>query len=530
MDWRYSGKRGQALVRTGVAVSALLVVLSFWRGAVPSFGPIAYAYDANAPQNGVLPLDIASAGKDLHVSATITLGALHPVLFSVVPDDCLEELSVNGATVPFQGPMCFDRGGTVWLYGLVHPGTNAVEMRIRDHGGRGGVRIGVSLADPLLILSSCLLLGICLFYAHTLVTLFGHRRVANAVVWIAAVALAARLPLVLSPGYLFDVRLFARWGKSAVEFGLAPSYLRQLDNNLLPNYPPLSLILFAGAGEAYKWLFGPMYDVGLPDCIAFLKLPAIIADVLTAVLLFFIVRRLRGGDSAAAVTVGTIYALQPGVLYESAVWGQVDSLFSLAALAALAAVLAKRWTLAGALAVLAILTKFQAVVILPTVVVVCWLERGAMKRAAIGALLAGGLVLVPFLSVPALKAIAGVYLNSVGFFPMLSASGYNAWVALFGLAQRERPDSGLLFGFITYRHMGLLLFGSCALALPLVCVKKFREGLRAPTKGTMIFVVPALTTYAFFLFNTEMHERYLFPLIPWDPLESTCRHASLSIL
>ena len=254
------------------------------------------------------------------------------------------------------------------------------------------------------------------------------------------VGLALRIPHLLSPGYLFDVRLNAHWAKSAALLGLGRSYVEQVNEPRLPNYPPLQLAVFDLTGRAYRWLLSPTYDVGLRDCTAFMKLPAVAADIVTALLVLFVTRRLdprRWVATAAAL----LYAAQPAVWYDSSVWGQVDSIFALTALCALVAAVARRWALMGALITLSLLTKLQAIVALPAIGLVCALERGAFKRAGAAALLTCAPFLLILRTGSALQAVKDVYTHSAGFFPVLSMYAYNAWVALFGLAATDLPDS-----------------------------------------------------------------------------------------
>jgi Gpi18-like mannosyltransferase len=502
------------LVRAVLTVSAVVIVLGVWHHLLPSFGPLTYQYQATAPQVGALPLSVPSMGDELQVHTTITLSAVHPVLFSLVPDDCLESLDVNGQPVLFRAPVCLNDPAAVWLGGQVHAGPNTVDMRIKDIGGKGGVGLGVSAADPVFLLFMAVAFVACAAYAAYLVGLVGGRRAALAILAIVVVGLAVRLPFLLSNGYPFDARLISRWAKSAVLWGVGASYVRQIPDTMLPNYPPVALLIFAGAGHAYQWLLSPVYDVDLPDCLAFMKLPSVIADVVTSVILFFVVRRLRGTVLVAAAA-GLAYALQPAVLYESAVWGQVDSLYALAALAALVAAACRRWMLMGALTAVALMTKLQAMVILPTVAMLCVLERRALIRAALGGTLTVLMLLVPLWSKPTLQAILDGYVVSTHYFPVLSMYAYNFWVALYGLpASVKDLDSGLLFGVISYRNFGLTVFASFALVLPLLFLRRIRAAIHEPALGWIIFAVPAVTTYAFFLFNTEMHERYLFLLMP----------------
>jgi hypothetical protein len=508
------GSTRSLAIRTLLAFSALVVVLGLWHGALPVFGPVIYQYDNAAPKTAALPLSVPTVGKKLRLHTTVQVARVHPTLFTVVPDDCLERLVVNGSEVPVYGSICYDRGGArISLLGRLHPGVNTVDMEVVDNGGRGGLEMGVSIADPLFQILVALGLLLLFAGAASVVQRSASPRVGYAALFVMASTLAVRLPLVLAPGYPADVGLFTGWAKSAVELGTGASYLQQVGKVSLPNYPPFSMEMLAVTARAYRWLIDPVLDAKMPDFAAFLKVPAIVADAITAVLLFFLVRRLRGGRLASALAAGLAYALHPAVVYDSAIWGQVDSLFCVLALAALAAAVAKRFALAGALAAVALLTKLQAFVILPTLGLLLLLERRALVRAILGGAAAAAAILVPMASLPVLRAIKGVYLHSAGFYPVVSMYAFNLWVALFGVKEQGRSDQTMLFGLASYRNVGLALFLAFALGMPLFWWRKLRSALEEPERASIVFLVPALTASAFFLFNTEMHERYLFPMM-----------------
>jgi hypothetical protein len=503
--------RVSAAVACSLLVAAL--VLQLWHGLLPRWGDAVYQFGGGPLQSAPMPIDVPSEGGDLRLHTTLTVGAAHPVLFSVTPDDCLEELSVDGQRVPFEHPLCLEHGGTVWLGGRLHRGDNSIDMRIKDHGGRGGVSLGVSIVDPIFLAACTLAASIVALPAWLLLRRSRFRGLAPSLLGIAVAALAVRLPLIGSPGYLGDLRLNAHWAKSAVLLGLGRSYLEQVNEPTLPNYPPLQLAVFEMAGRAYRWLLSPNYDVGLHDCAAFMKLPAVAADAATCIVLFFLVRKL---DARRWVPLGValLYAIQPAAWYESAVWGQVDAIFALAALLSLAAALSKRWVLMGAFIAVSLLTKLQSVVVVPAIAVLCILERGAFKRTALAVVVTCVATLALLRSASVLHAVKDVYVHSSGYFPVQSMFAYNVWIALFGSAARDKADTGLMFGLASYRLIGTAVFVGCTLVLSLWGYLRLRKASSDQERAVVILGLPALTAYSFFLFNTEMHERYAFLLLP----------------
>lgn len=335
-----------------------------------------------------------------------------------------------------------------------------------------------------------------------------------AAVLVAICMLGLFLRLLLSPleGYGFDVGVNQGWAKSAVKLGLAKSYSEQVDGNMLPNYPPLSLIIFASTGHAYQALVSPEYDAKRVENRVFIKFPSIVADILTAALLFFIVSKWKGRKAGYLAAIA--YAFNPAVIHDSAVWGQTDSLYTMFIAACIGA-LAMQWNAAtGVLLALALLTKAQAIVIVPLAGFVLLL-RGwkAVAAATAGFVPTAIAILLPFVPDGGLQGVWNMYAQSVGYYTSVSSNAYNFWWSLLSDSANSVTDNQLLFGMMSYRAAGLILF-AFSYAWLLWHVWNNRRDLKSPGLAVPhLYYAGSIAAYAFFLFNTEMHERYLFPVM-----------------
>ena len=106
-----------------------------------------------------------------------------------------------------------------------------------------------------------------------------------------------------------------------------------------------------------------------PTFLALLKLPALLADLAVARLIF---ARLRPGRKRFAWMAALAFALNPALLLNSTIWGQTDSVLALLALLSFLALGDRRFELAWSLAALAILTKPQALLVVPLFVLWPW--------------------------------------------------------------------------------------------------------------------------------------------------------------
>lgn len=328
----------------------------------------------------------------------------------------------------------------------------------------------------------------------------------NYLLFILCGAFLLRFGLSSHPGYEFDSILYQSWAESAVELGVAASYSEQVSGYLNPDYPPASMLLFAGFGHIYKALYGE-FDLKSTRLVMFMKLPGILADVLICALLYIILSRwksIREGHLGALA-----YALNPAALYDTAIWGQTDSIFSLLLLAAIFVWTQKHRDIAAVLLALSILVKFQAIVLFPLFAFLLIREPRALLRFTIIGILTVLTVLIPFLQDNAITKILEVYTGSVGRYAHLSTGAYNFWWSLLGDNAWHVLSTDSPFGLMSYSKWGFLLFGAMYAAILWTFEKALWEG-----KNIIAFYYcSALLAAAFFLFLPQMHERYLFPFV-----------------
>lgn len=130
----------------------------FFQWISPRTQDVHYVFDGGSAQVGSLPLSVPSVGKDLSVTISLFLQPIHSTVLQIVPDDCLEQLSVNGRIVDNpRATFCdYTLGRSVDVGRYLVAGTNTLVLRIHDAGGRTGASVSVAPSDPLV--SACLVL------------------------------------------------------------------------------------------------------------------------------------------------------------------------------------------------------------------------------------------------------------------------------------------------------------------------------------------------------------------------------------
>ncbi|HUU86048.1 MAG TPA: NPCBM/NEW2 domain-containing protein [Phycisphaerae bacterium] len=335
------------------------------------------------------------------------------------------------------------------------------------------------------------------------------------------VGLAARVVLSMRDGHLADVNLFLGWMRALAEHGLGGFY----EAGTHCNYPPLHVLTLRGLGELLS-----VYDPELANAAwlrAWLRGPACLADVLITLLLYVEVRRLVG--TRTAVAAGALYFLNPVSLYNSAYWGQVDSIHSAFVLLALVGLNRRRDGLAGAAMALALLQKLQSIVFVPLILfdVYRWRRGRGLGRCAIGAAIAAVVVLAPFAATGSLRPALRDGYSVVGQYRKLSVNAFNLWgladdpaapddavpTWLVELAAGDEvevaEDAGWLMR-LTARNISMILF-VLGVALTLSAYsRRHTAAARSLAAGVLGLV--------FFFLLTEMHERYAYPVIAVLPI------------
>ena len=343
-------------------------------------------------------------------------------------------------------------------------------------------------------------------------------------------------------GLANDVGSFSAWGQRMASLGPGGFY----EEGYFADYPPgyLYVLWFLGiVGEALTPLVGQNATGGL------VKIPGILADVGVAWLLFVIARR-WGGQlidrtrfRVSAETLGlaaaTIYLFNPGVIFDSAIWGQVDAVGTLILLATIYA-LGRGWTEAAAVgAILALLVKFQFGFLVPIVVIV-GLKRHLFASSAdpehdgrrdllrvLTSLAAGVLTLVlllfPFgmsLYVPRadgpscfgfppsdpVTSLIGKLCVASQTYQDLSIGAINIWRNPWtglgdSLFRGDDTVVGVAIGgmALSWQQVGTLLFAAVAL-VALIQVAR-RDDMRG------VLLAALLIAIAFFVLPTRVHER-----------------------
>lgn len=209
---------------------------------------------------------------------------------------------------------------------------------------------------------------------------------------------------------------------------------------------------------------------------------------------------------------------------DGAWWGQVDSVGVFMFLVACLLSLKKRPFLAGIIYMAAVMTKLQNMIYGPVFFLFIWQTLGfnGLIRAITGSTLAFfGLNIEFFLSRNMDRVIASLTEN-YDYFPLMSLNAYNLWWIASGAKGMAMSDKFLSVGIMNVKTVGLVLFSSVYLfaLLRQMSARKYLAGMQGTSLRTFLESL-ILVNAAFFLFQTQSHDRYAFPLsvflLLWAP-------------
>jgi hypothetical protein len=211
-------------------------------------------------------------------------------------------------------------------------------------------------------------------------------------------------------------------------------------------------------------------------------------------------------------------ALNPALLLDGPVWGQVDIVPAVFAVLAIAG-LARRSALtlwSPAFLVLALLCKFQMIAILPVYAGLALYRWRWLLRALPIGIAVGALIVLPWILFDSVSGLIDkAYLNNTSMYPYATYNAANIWMSLVG---NVAPDNQLLFQgtkeatetwqfILTPKGLGMVAFSLFSL---FTFWKSWR--VRKPRQA---WKWSALILFAFFILLPGMHERYLLPAVPF---------------
>ena len=342
----------------------------------------------------------------------------------------------------------------------------------------------------------------------------------SSIVVLLLVSLGVRLALAPVVMNWDDRRHFIGASHKVLRFGLASVYetVPEYEGKRkvrLP-YPPIPVYVYAAVG----WTYGRLFDPGFKEISEFtelpfesralsylIKLPVFFFEIVLAAVIFLFVRKRQGDRRGLLCAV--LYALNPAVIYDSALWAQPDSIHSCFLTLAAVFLIDKRPTLCLSFLTLALLSKPQALMAAPFILVYIF-TNSAVRQSVLAVVASGAtaaIIFCPFL-LQNPHTITEMIQTMATRDTYVSGNAHNFWWLVSSIAgfDPKMDDSATAFAGLSYSVVSIVTVVTLyALSVTLLLKKK-----AAPLTSEPLAYVCMLI----FVSAVRMHENHAIQIIP----------------
>jgi hypothetical protein len=406
---------------------AWLVVAWHWRATRPDFGEGTVQFAGQPLQQFRYPLEEEKTPRTRFVVLqNVELGAWHPSVFAIFPEDALWSICVNGHAIEAPGlplSVAHHEGRSVDFGRWLHPGSNQIEFEMEAYWGHAKLHLYASPWDGMSIVHAVLVvLAIALSGAFVLRVVQIELPPGEAALLLGGFVLRY---LYIS-GTPYFVRAYDWWGHEAYVDYVAQHFALPDARTGWENFqPPLYYLVVGGLTRLFR--------ISGENQFTFWQVFSLACSTGVLVAGAWIARILFPGDPKWRLYLLAVLAVAPPLVFNASRVSN-DVLLSLLEFACLGLLLqfwksrgAMSWAALSVLTGLALLTKANALVLVP-VSLLCLLLAptidGQWKwKAAIGLLVAAG-VIAGWYYVPRFGRESGVDSFIVGNIHQLNPKGH----------------------------------------------------------------------------------------------------------
>lgn len=298
-----------------------------------------------------------------------------------------------------------------------------------------------------------------------------------------------------------DMGLFREWAEKLNAHGLGYIY-----ENSSCDYPPVYLYVLWALGGVDSYLKSVGADSSFIELI--FKIPSIIFDILTALLIYKIAAKNQSQNKA--ILIMCMYLFNPIVILNSTLWGQIDSILAFFVLLTVYLVYRKKMCWSYLIFCIGVIIKPQIIFIAPVILLGIinnvFIKDFSIRKffkhlgCGMGSILVCLLVCLPFNIVNVISQ----YKDTIGSFPYATMNAYNFW-GMLGL-NNESQETKWIFNAPVY------IWGYFFIAIICLIVFYLWFFVYKKKRKNSYFYLTALLISGVFTFSVRMHERYMFPV------------------
>lgn len=316
----------------------------------------------------------------------------------------------------------------------------------------------------------------------------------NIILVLVAAFIVKAILAVKNEGYSVDITCFRIWSETA---------FTDFWGGNVTDYPPGYILILWVVG-AIRHLFN--IDNYSTTGLFLIKLFPMLFDLAAAYLIYVMAK--KRFSEGMSLMLAALYALNPAIVADSSVWGQVDGTLCFAVLLTCYLFMEEKRILAYFAFCGGMLLKPQMVMYAP-IVIYSIIEQvflhdfsfKKMRRDLIGGVAALGsmvVVAIPF----GLQESLEKYTGTLGMFEYCSVNAYNFW-AIIGKNWHDQMEKFLFVPAKTWGTVAIVM----AVVLSALVFFKLKDD------KSKYFLSMVVTVTVMFCFAVRMHERYLIPAI-----------------
>src|SRR3990167_4064293 len=295
-----------------------------------------------------------------------------------------------------------------------------------------------------------------------------------------------------------DAQSFVIWANFLSQNSVAQLY-ETLPGNYLP-YPPTYYYVLKPIGFILNFFKNSEWISQL-----IVKLPVFASEVISTLIIYKFTRKLI--SKKGATVSAAFFFLHPAIIYNTSIWGQIDSIIIMSSLAFVFFATLGKELLALIIYLISVTIKLQALAILPLVAVWSFMSIKILmlRNYLIILILIGLLIFLPLLSIKGIEWSSRYFYSLPHQYPYTSVYAYNLW-AFSGFLT---PDNVKFLGIMPYRLLGLTFYWIIALLIIMPFLKNKNR------KPKIILFAAFLLFFDFAFFSTRIHSRYLIYSLPF---------------
>lgn len=365
-----------------------------------------------------------------------------------------------------------------------------------------------TMAFPLMTLFSFLFLGLYFFF-YTFFLKKDRLRLEDQtlkilILFVVFIGIAFLIRVII--GYLIrgqegDLGCFIGWGQHATTTPW-PDYYDYYSAftekaKYWCDYPPVYIMILAVIAWIQK-----LFNLGSNAYALLIKMPNIISDIICCYLIFRLAKRHLHNNGALALSM--LYAFNPAIIINSAVWGQADAIYTLLALLVVIFILDNKLWLAGLMLGIALLIKIQTGFVV-FAGIFALIEKKSVKTWISTMAASFGIFFLLVLPFGIKLPFEWIFIQLIGTltgYPFASVNAYN-FFALFG-ANWRHGDKPFLLG-LSADVWGITI-GYFAVVFMMFVY--FYSKQKSKNYYVAMFAMAAI-----FMFIPGMHERYHYAVV-----------------